>query len=231
VETSGENSLRLTLSSDGKYSDELLIVMDDKDATSAYDNNGGDFMKMFINLDTRSEIFCKTSDDFNVVINSLKPTTGTIAVPVYMKVGNTGSYTLTASENTYSSKTGVLLRDTKTNTTVDLKTTPNYTFTAASNDDPARFLITFSDVLNGIKNLSNNGFGIYSFETSIYVQNNTSRNIEGRVIIYDMIGKQILQENLGNDAITRINTTLNKGFYIVSVITADGSYTQKVYIN
>jgi hypothetical protein len=228
VEVSADNLLRVDLSN-GTSGDEVLIKMNNQDATPNYDMKG-DFYKMFQNSSDRSEIYSRTADNVNVVLNSLKPTTGTVAVPVYVNVGPTGTYTLTISENTYSAKTGILLRDTKTNTTVDLRTTPSYTFTATAGDDPARFIITFTDVLSGINNLSSNGFGFYSFENSIYVQNNT-KNISGTITVYDMIGKEVVQTNLANDAITRINTNLNKGFYIVSVKTGDGLYSQKVYIN
>ncbi len=228
VTTSHENSFRLDLAG-GTYNDEVLILMNNQNSTTGYDN-GADFKKMFININERSEIFCKTSENIDVVVNSLKPSAGTVTVPVYMNVGPSGTYTLTASENTFSSNTGIILRDTKTNIAVDLKTTPSYTFTATVGDDPGRFILTFKDVLFGVNTLSTTDFGVYSFENTICVQNNTSKNINGTITVCDMLGRQLLQQNLGSDLITRINTNLNRGFYVVTVRAGDGVCSQKVYI-
>ena len=107
---------------------------------------------------------------------------------------------------------------------------PFYTFTATAGDDDARFSLYFTDVLYGINNLDNT-FKVYSYDNSIYIQNNDLKSTTGNVLVYDMIGKEMMQVKLGNDAITRINTNLNTGFYIVSVTTDKGVYNQKVYIN
>jgi hypothetical protein len=152
--------------------------------------------------------------------------------PVYMKVTNTGTYSIDASSvNTFSQNTGILLKDNKTNTTVDLKVNPVYTFTATAGDDDARFSLYFSNVLYGIEKLNNNAFTVYSYDNSIYIQNNDPKSSGGTIMVYDMIGKQMMQQNLNSDAITKINTNLNKGFYIVSIKTDNGVYNQKVYIN
>lgn len=223
------NLFRVTLSNNSKDIDEVLIRMHDVNATANFDGES-DFQKLFVNSADRSELYSTTNDKVNVVMNSMAPAAGTIAVPVSLNVGPTDTYTLTVTQNTFSAKTGILLRDNKNNTTTDLKTNPDYTFSATAGDDPARFTITFTDVLNGIGTLTNNNFGIYSYGNSIYIQN-TTKNVNGSVTVYDMIGKQVYQGSLSNDLITKINTTFNQGFYIVSVKNADGISTQKVYIN
>lgn len=226
------NKLNLSLNdATGKFIDYVYISFRDDVRTTDFDRLL-DSYKFFNNNTNVSQLYCKTTDNIDVVQKSLKLETGNVMYPVYMKVTSTGNYSIDATSiSTFSQNTGIVLKDNKTNTTVDLKVNPVYTFTATAGDDDARFSLYFTDVLYGINNINNNIFKVYSYDNSIYIQNNDLKSTTGTVLIYDMIGKQMMQQNLNGDAITRINTNLNKGFYIVSIKTDNGSYNQKVYIN
>jgi hypothetical protein len=214
----------------GKAVDEAIINFRD-DANGAEFNRLLDAYKFFNEITNPSQLYFKTSDNVYAAVKTLKLATGNVMYPLYIRVTSTGTYTLDVKEiSTFSANTGILLKDNKTNTTIDLKANPVYTFTATAGDDDARFSLYFTDVLYGINNLTDNTFTIYSYDKSIYVQNNDPKLSAGTVLVYDIIGKQMLQENL-NSGITRINANLNKGFYIVSVKTDKGVYNQKVYIN
>jgi hypothetical protein len=179
----------------------------------------------------KSQIYFKTTDNVEAAMKTLKLEGGNIMVPLYLRVVNSGNYTLSASEfESFLPTAGIMLKDNKTNTTVDLKLNPVYAFEAAAGDDNARFSLYFSNVLNGINNPDNNAFKVYSYNSTIVIQSNDLNLTTGTVLIYDMIGKQVSQENL-NSGITEIKTNLNMGFYIVSVKTNNGVFNQKVYIN
>jgi hypothetical protein len=193
-------------------------------------NSSSDPLKLF-SLTEKTEIYIKTTDNIDVMTKTLPAVSGNTMIPVSLNVKADGNYSLNASEiNSFAPNTGIILKDLKTNTSVDLRTNPSYSFTASIGDDPIRFGLYFTDVLYGINSLVDNPFKVYSNDNYIYIQNNDLKNTSGTVVVYDMIGKQILQENL-NSAMTRINTNLNKGFYIVSIKTNNGSYSQKVYLN
>jgi hypothetical protein len=226
------NNMNLSLNdSSGNALDNVFIGFRDDVTTTDFDYQL-DAFKIFNEIANPSQLYCKTTNNIDASVKCLKLATGKIMIPIYMKVTNTGTYSIDANTiSTFSQNTGILLKDNKTNTTVDLKVNPVYTFTATTGDDDARFNLYFSDVLYGINNLSNNTFKVYSYDNSIYIQNNDPKSTTGIVLVYDMIGKQMMQENLNSDAITRINTNLNKGFYIVSIKTDNGVYNQKVYIN
>jgi hypothetical protein len=214
----------------GKTVDEAIINFRD-DGNGTEFNRILDAYKFFNEITNPSQLYFKTSDNVEAAIKTLKLATGNVMYPLYMRVTSTGTYTLDVKEiSTFSPNTGILLKDNKTNTTVDLKVNPVYTFTATAGDDNDRFGLYFTDVLYGINNLTGNTLKVYSYDKSIYIQNNDPKTTAGTVLVYDMIGKQIIQENL-NSSITRINTNLNKGFYIVSVKTDKGLYNQKIYIN
>jgi hypothetical protein len=226
-----ENQLNLSLKDASDNVIDYMYFGFREDGANEF-NNLLDAYKIYNDVTNPSQLYCKTTDDIDVSVKVLKLAAGNIMYPVYMKVINTGTYSIDASNlNTFSQNTGILLKDNKTNTTVDLKVNPKYTFTATAGDDDARFSLYFTDVLYGIDNLKNNNFTVYSFNNSIFIQNNDPKGANGTVLVYDMIGKQMMVENLNNNGITRISTNLNTGFYIVSIKTNQGAFNQKVYIN
>ena len=224
------NNMMLTLNdASGTIDDAVINFREDANGTEF--NHLLDVYKLFNDITNVSQLYLKTTDNVDVALKTLKLENGNTMYPLYLKVISTGTYSINAQNlSTFAANTGISLKDNKTNVTVDLKVNPVYTFTATAGDDDARFSLLFSDVL-GINNLDNNAFKVYSFDNSIYIQNNDLKSATGTVWVYDMIGKQMIQEKLSSDAITRINTNLNTGFYIVSVKTDKGVYNQKVYIN
>ena len=222
------NRLYLKLE-DGVNAPDYAVVSFNENGENNY--NSQDIMKMFANDPQKSEIYCKKSDDKNVISNTLPAANGNIAVPVYMNVGNSGSYTLTAEKlSSFGTNVGIVLKDNKTNTTTDLRTTPSYTFTAENGDDAGRFILFFTDVL-GLNKLSDNSIKVFSSGNSIYIQNNNSSNVKGSVTVYDMVGKELMNVNLTNELVTKLTTSFDRGYYIVSIRTEKGLLTQKVYLN
>ena len=49
--------------------------------------------------------------------------------------------------------------------------------------------------------------------------------------VYDMVGKELMNVNLSNDYLTKLNTSFVNGYYIVSIKTDKGLLTEKVYLN
>jgi len=226
------NTLKLTLN-DGSnnFMDETTIAFRDDASTSDFDRLLDNY-KFFNDIKNVSQLYSKTTNNIDVSVKCLKTESGNVMYPIYMKVENTGTYSITASDiSTFSPNSSIVLKDNKTSATIDLKVNPVYTFTATEGDNDARFNLYFSNVLYGINNLNDNTFKVYSYDNSIFIQNNDPKSTIGTVLVYDMIGKQMIEQSLNNDGTTRIYTNLNKGFYIVSIKTDKGSYNQKVYIN
>jgi hypothetical protein len=230
--SAGTNFLNIKLKDEAGNNIDGTIIGFSEDANGTDYDRLRDAYKWFNEIANVSQLYFKTTDNVNAAMKTLKPATGNVMYPLYMKVTSTGNYSLDVKDiSTFSPNTGISLKDNKTNATVDLKVNPVYTFTAVAGDDDARFSLYFTDVLYGIHNLENNSLQVFSSDHSIYIQNNDLENITGTVVVYDLIGRQMIQEKLNGDAITRINTDLNNGFYLVSVKTDRGVYNQKVYLN
>ena len=210
--------------------DEMAVHFID-DATPNY-MRGTDAFKLFRGGSAFSELYTVTNDNVEVVIKNYKSSTGTTTVPIYFQVGPPGNYELISNDlNTFSSKTGVQIIDKKLNTTQDLKINPVFTFSSATSDDPYRFDILFTDVLNDLNNPIKNELKVYSSGGSIFIVNDKNQYLNGNITVYDMIGRELIRQSLNGDQITRLNTNLDKGYYVVSVRTDKSIVTGKVYID
>jgi len=217
------------------------ITMMDQTKIRFYDNVGGtnyndkyDCYKMFRGTESVGELYSKTQDGIDVCIKGYKTATGSVSVPVYFQVGNTGTYQLKASDmSSFSTRTAIQLIDKKLNTTQDLKVNDVYSFTATSGDDPYRFDVIFTDIMSGISNTTENPVKIYASQHSIYLVNNTNNDLRNAdVTVSDILGRQLLQENLNQNvnAVTKLNLNCNSGYYIVCVRTGSNVVNQKIYI-
>ena len=209
--------------------DEMAVHFIDN-ATTDY-MSGIDAYKMFRGGNTFSELYTVTDDNAAVVIKNYQSVTGTTTVPIHFQVGPSGNYDFRANDlNSFSSRTNVLLVDKKLNKTQDLKANPVYSFSSVTSDDPYRFDILFSNVLNGMNDLSGDGLKVYSSGNSIFIICDKIQDVNGTVTVYDMIGRQLIRENLQGDLITRLNTNLENGYYVVSVKTDKANVNRKVYL-
>jgi len=226
------NTMRLnvTYTDQNFMMDEMVVHFIDNATTNFI--QGIDAFKMFRGS-TYSDLYTVTNDNAGVAIKYYQSATGTTTVPIHFQVGPSGNYELKANDlNTFSSRTSVLLVDKKVNKTQDMKANPVYAFTSATGNDLNRFDILFTDVLNGVvNNLTNDGLKVYSSENSIFIVSDKIQDVNGTVTVYDMIGRQLVRQSLQGDLITRLNTNLEKGYYVVSVRTDKAVVNQKVYIN
>ena len=233
TKTAKVNNLTFTLAQgDNNLMDQARIYFNDN-ATGNY-NGKYDGSKLFRGSDVVGELYIKTTEGSDVAIKAYKPATGTVSSPLYFNVGATGTYTITASDlSSFSTRTAIQLLDKKTNQTIDLKANPVYTFSATNGDDPYRFDVLFTDVLNGVVSNNENPVKIYSAHSSIFVVNNTNNDLHNAdVTICDMIGREVYKANItsGINEVTKINGSFNRGFYIVTVRTSSNVFTQKLYI-
>ena len=50
-------------------------------------------------------------------------------------------------------------------------------------------------------------------------------------VVYDMLGRQLTRGNLTGGEVHRININAEWGYYIISAISSENVYTQKVFIS
>ena len=126
--------------------------------------------------------------------------------------------------------TRIYLEDKKEGQTQELTVNPVYTFTASSDDDVNRFVIHFYNPNVGVDNKDLSGIQIYSFDDYVYVRNLVKGTTKGSIQIYDVLGKKVFSGILQDMELNKFMPGVMEGYYMVRVITADNSYTQKVYL-
>jgi len=72
------------------------------------------------------------------------------------------------------------------------------------------------------------GINIWSYTDIVYIQ--TPHNINGDIVIYDMVGQEVIQEQTNPDGLNQIRITKGTGYYFVKVISEQMLYTEKVLI-
>ena len=70
---------------------------------------------------------------------------------------------------------------------------------------------------------------IYSSGKDVFV--NYQKDTQGVLIIYDMMGKEILKRALEPNYLNKITLDNKIGYYIVRVLTENSVENQKIYIN
>jgi hypothetical protein len=174
-----------------------------------------------------------TASGIKLTIQGLPIQGNAQVVPMGFSCTLAGSYTLTASDlASFNEGVTVSLEDLKTNTTQDLLTNPVYTFSYESTDSPDRFLLLFSNLYTGVekKNVENLPVQMYSYNSSVYIRSTNGKVLAGNAFIYDLMGRELYNGQLVPNTLNTINPVISEGYYVVKVVTADGVYTQKIYL-
>lgn len=145
--------------------------------------------------------------------------------------GLDGSQTLIA-DLTYLTNANVSLEDLKTGTTQNLRENNVYNFTGSKEDMPERFLLHFAYSPNGIgdgyENASN--INIYASGKDIYIRSSNKDIQQGTVYVYDLMGREIEQQFIGNSEFVKITVNLHNAYAVVKVVKEGFVKTEKVFI-
>ncbi len=127
----------------------------------------------------------------------------------------------------------VILEDLKTGITQDLKEENTYSFTGSKEDSPERFLIHFAYSPDGIGEEFDNSssINIYSYGNNIYIRSSEEAiNQSGEVFVYDLMGRKLLQKQIGTGQLHKMTVNTNNNYVIVKVVKQGFVQTEKVFI-
>lgn len=212
-------------SSLNSYSDETLIVFN-KDASNAYDDTFDAFK--IKGLEAAPQLY---TDWYGTeyAVNTLPAISKSLVIPLHFEAGVNGVYSLQANTENLPKETEIYLEDTQLHKFQNLQANAVYDFSANKTDSPERFLIHFA-APDGISEVSGDltGVNVFSYQKDIYI--NTPQDFHGEVKIYDMLGKEILHQNLLNSK-TIIPVNKPADYYIVKVISTGKNVTTcKIFI-
>jgi hypothetical protein len=208
------NLIRLEVSGNG-YKDEAVVRFV-PEATAEFDGNY-DAHKLFGDVAAAAQVF--TTGQTQLSINSLPETS---MVPVGVKIGTTGTYTIAATE--INDMPYATLEDTKTGIFTELAKS-SYTFNFTSGEDELRFKLHFSAL--SVDDEKEQQASIYSYRKIAYINLNPLNQAD--IYIYNAAGQLIYSRESASGLIS-LNMEAG-GVYIVKVISNSDIQTKKIFIN
>jgi hypothetical protein len=204
--------------------DNMLFVINPQ-ASAGFDQQF-DAFKLFGNSDAPQ--LYTVVDGENTSISALPSVESTTELPVMLKVGVDGAYTLTVGYlDTFLEATLIYLTDNLTGLRQDLRQNPVYAFNASTGDDANRFKLSFATV--GIGEQPGLNIGVYAANGEIRLQ--LPEAMRGTVNVVSLSGQILLSRNFSASGEFGIRTQLPAGIYLVTVVTDQGIATRKVFIN
>lgn len=223
--------LRLKLTCDAtSYSDEAIVVFNNSDPTQG----AAKLMSMYT---TAPELWSvKNGNKYS--ISFLGGLDSTVIVPITLKAGVSGTYTLAASQlESFAANIQVSLEDRASGTFINMGIMPAYTFQVSEPATMAgRFYIHFVDLTSvpgkeitsvQDKDVVRN-FNIYTADGAITITSLQQQS--GKVAVYDMNGRKMATGRVDAGANTRLDMHGNTGVYIVSVNTGKGICNAKLLV-
>lgn len=218
-----DNTIMLTASGNG--AEDRMMFAVNPEATAGYDSNF-DAYKLFGNADA-PQLYTKAGD-LNLSISSVDVIEAETEFPVMFKAGVDGNYTITSSyPESFMSGSQIILTDNLTGLRQDLRQNPVYAFSAAVGDDANRFKLSFATV--GIEEPSGLNIGVYAAGNQIRLV--LPELMKGRVNISNLSGQLLYSQNFNGSGELGIGASYPAGVYLVTVISANGSTTRKVFVN
>lgn len=220
---SGESTaLELAISNSvNAYSDKTYL-QSNPEATAGFDSQ---FDAYKLDGETEAPELYTMTGDTRLSINAMAAPAESLSIPLYLKPGVEGSFTLTAT-GLETIGGNAILNDLTSGTLTDLSLNPSYTFQAAPGDDLHRFNLLFSPV--GVIETPLMNTGIYSYGKTIFVQQQLAQ--EARLSVVNLTGQTVFTQNLGGAGLLSFETRLPAGVYIVRIISSEGTLSSKVVI-
>jgi hypothetical protein len=217
------NSLKVSVTGNGS-SDELLVKFDPR-ATLGID--AFDTYKFFGDK-YAPQIYTVAENHKKMSINTYPEIHKSIDIPMNFSIDTNGQFTLKFNQiNSFSENVEVFFEDLKTEKLIKLQDSYEYIFSYRKEEDANRFVLHFSNKTFGIDDKDNDAnIQIYSSNNMVYIRNFTENS--GRVIIYDLLGKEVIRRKLENQTIDNFKLEAPAGCYIVKLISGNKAYNRKV---
>lgn len=214
-----------------------LVVRFNKKASFAFDPalDAYEFSKISGDLNVWSTI-----NEINYSINGVPFPESKIEIPLGINLVKDGALILSASEIRLLDNYSVTLKDTKTNTTIDLKKGEKFTFDADAGITENRFVLSIANLTTDIPEINSpeKKFKIYSSAGTLNIVSLTDEygSVPGSVTIYDLTGRKVLQVNNlewnGKGDLKQFGVnSAEKGLFIIEVKSGNKKYIEKVKIN
>ena len=143
--------------------------------------------------------------------------------------GQEGNYSFNIKEiENIDPSTEIFIEDREEKLFINLITNPNYSFYSRKGEFNERFAIHINPVFNSIQKESISNFRVFTVGNKILLDNPKLQ--QGKIVIHDILGKELFRSNLERIGSEIVETNLASAYYLVSILTDQETFTQKIYI-
>jgi autotransporter-associated beta strand protein len=214
-------------------SDETAIRFD-KSANLEFDHNLDAYK--FSKTGTKVSLW-SNSDKISYSINSIPYPETEIEIPLGINVSEDGSFKLNATQIEDLGDYGIFLTDKTTGTSVNLRTSPEFSFSASAGINENRFVIKIINLTTNVENpgISTDKFNIYSTNGFINIQTLSEEwnGKNGSVGIVDITGRIISLDNnmeFWKNSLIQIPAERLRGVYFIKIESGLMKHIGKVMI-
>ncbi|MDR2840142.1 MAG: PKD domain-containing protein, partial [Paludibacter sp.] len=207
--------IRLTLSN-GIKADQAAILFTDR-ASNALDDF--DSEKMTAGNITLPEISTLAGSTW-LAINGLNAVSTDLEIPIGIKIGTAGEFTINANEISNIAQT-VILKDKLLDNEFTLTGGSTYQFTSTTANNAERFSIIFRTP-NDVSLIDEKPANIYISGGKLIIENGQA---DAMVEIFDILGRKLYEKTL-NAQFSILNPQLQTGVYLVKI----GNKTTKIIV-
>ncbi|MBT8317284.1 hypothetical protein [Lutibacter sp.] len=213
------SNVKVKIASDSGFGfDEVLLQF-------GHSENMAGAAKLFSTADNAPSVYMlKGKEELSV-----KYVTDTIDnpfVPLVFKPGSDGDYSLNIDVDDINFEY-VILEDKKSKKVHNLLENPIYQFNSSINDDPNRFVIHFTNkVVSSDANLS----ALVYYDGNDIIVDLSIVPEQTEVVIYDMLGRSVINESLQGETIHRLFIHSKNQIYIVSAKSENKIIRKKVLV-
>ena len=224
-QSSPVDQLKLTMGNSTNY-DEAFIQFDTQSAVGKDFYDGEKFFSLNTDI---PQIYTLVESNQKTTINSMPFATGPFSIPLGMYIPSDGVYSINISGiESFANLPGILLKDTKLNTTQDLTVNSAYEFAASKTDDPNRFVLSFNEVTLGTDRPNQAQLRVYTDNGKINISG-VERKAE--VLVRNIMGQVVLRNSVNGEKFYSVNSAnLPAGVYVVSVVSGTQTVSQKVVV-
>ncbi|MBK7213616.1 MAG: T9SS type A sorting domain-containing protein [Bacteroidales bacterium] len=214
--------LRLSITGNGATDE--AVVRFDQSSTAGFDSDF-DAYKIF-SMDESVPQISTTNTDQELSINCQPEITSNLTIPVSLKIGAFGSYSLnTENLGSFNQDVEVYLEDLSTGKTIDMRSTPSYSFEAAQGD-----LNRFNIRIQKSTGLGNNA--VANNQIRYNAGNLVIENVTGTLEVYSMSGQLILSQEIDSPEQHLVSmSNAPKGVYLVKLFGNSSNQVVKVQVN
>ncbi len=220
-----ENLLNLKILGDTFYSEAQVFL---KEGTSP--GLDKDDASMLFSMNAQVPHIYSVDGSNKMVMNAVPFSDMDQTIPMGLKTGQAGSYTITAEDvNTFNTNISPILEDNQTGAQIDLRAAGSYTFDV---NEPginnSRFVLHLKNTV-GINDLnSDSEIAVSIVNNELKVYNLKPGEYQARIL--DIMGRVVMEGTMSVENTVRVSNGIRPGAYVVQVFNTETNLSQKLVI-